>query len=400
MAVFEYIAKDTSGSKFSGVYTDIDSISALRQELSKMGYTLVKAHREKKSSGSARQKKIKQIEVVAFAYEFAGMYSAGLSITRCLETFESQSENPVLKDIIADVRQRIETGSTLTDAFDKHRAVFSDFFLGMVEAGEAGGKLGETLQMAAVYLEKQADLRAKVKSAFAYPIVVCVMCIVIVSALIIFVIPVFEKLYSQLNVTLPGPTQALIFISQMVRDNWMVTFPSLVIGFFVIRKVSRLPSVIPKLDSIKLSMPVFGKLNRMVVVSRFIRTFAMMAKAGVPVVEALDLGIRVADNSVMKKIGKDMQEEILTGNSVADPMSKNSIFPPMIVQMAASGEEAGILPEMLTKGVDFLDAQIERSIASLLVKIEPILSIVLGLVVGSILMGVYLPMFDYMGHVK
>lgn len=399
MAVFEYIAKDASGSKFSGVYTDIESVASLRQELSKMGYTLVKAHRERKSSYKGSNK-VKQIEVVAFAYEFAGMYSAGLSITRCLETFESQSDNPAMKAIVTDVRQRIETGSTLKDAFEKYRAIFSDFFLGMVEAGEAGGKLGETLQMAAVYLEKQADLRSKVKSAFAYPVVVCVMCLVIVSALVIFVIPVFQKLYSQLNVTLPGPTQALIFISQAVRENWMITFPSILISIFVIRKVIKLPAVRPRLDSFKLTMPVFGKLNRMVVVSRFIRTFAMMAKAGVPVVEALDLGIRVADNSMMTKIGKKMQEEIMTGNSVAEPMSKSSVFPPMIVQMAASGEEAGILPEMLTKGVDFLDAQIERTIRSMLVKIEPILSVVLGLVVGSILLGVYLPMFDYMGHVK
>jgi len=157
MAIFNYIAKDSSGNEFSGVYTDIDNTSALRTELSKMGYTLVKARREKKTVQS-RSGKIKQTEIVAFAYEFAGMYSAGLSIVRCLETFEEQTENTTLKSIISDVRQHIETGSTLKDAFEKYRSVFSDFFLGMVEAGEAGGKLGETLQMAATYLEKQDEL--------------------------------------------------------------------------------------------------------------------------------------------------------------------------------------------------------------------------------------------------
>ena len=148
MAVYEYIAKDTSGNEFSGVYMDVDSKSALRQELDKMGYSLVKARREKRSIRKSRNK-IKQTEIIAFAYEFAGMYGAGLSIVRCLETFEMQVENPALKSIVTDVRQRIETGSSLEEAFEKYRSIFSDFFLGMVEAGEAGGKLAETLQMAA-----------------------------------------------------------------------------------------------------------------------------------------------------------------------------------------------------------------------------------------------------------
>lgn len=399
MAVFNYIAKDSNGNEFSGAYTDIDSTSALRTELSKMGYTLVKARRERKAvqKGSG---KIKQTEIVAFAYEFAGMYSAGLSIVRCLETFEEQTENHALKLVISDVKQHIETGSSLKDAFEKYRSVFSDFFLGMVEAGEAGGKLGETLQMAATYLEKQDELKRKVKAAFAYPVVVGLMCMFIVSILVIFVIPVFQRLYDQLHIALPGPTLLLITISRCVREYWWITLLAIFLIVYMGRKLYRNPVIKTRIDFFKLNMPIFGRLNRMVVVSRFVRTFAMMSAAGVSVVEALGVARQVANNNEMRKIAETIQKEIMAGSTLAGPMSRYPIFPPIIIQLAAAGEEAGILPEMLTKGVDFLDSHIDRVVKSLLIKIEPALSVVMGAIVGSILLGVYLPMFDYMGHVK
>ncbi|HIJ72264.1 MAG TPA: type II secretion system F family protein [Planctomycetes bacterium] len=399
MASFNYIAKDSNGNEFSGVYTDIDSAGALRAELEKMGYALVKARRQ---DSAARKKsgKIKHTEIVAFAYEFAGMYSAGLSIVRCLETFEEQTENPALRSVVSDVRQHVETGSTLKDAFEKYRSVFSDFFLGMVEAGEAGGKLGETLQMAATYLEKQDDLKRKVRAAFAYPIVVGLMCLLIVTILVIFVIPVFQKLYGQLHITLPGPTLLLIAISNVVRHYWWITLLAVSLIGYLGRKLYRNPVIKAKIDFFKLNMPVFGRLNRMVIVSRFVRTFAMMSSAGVSVVEALGVARQVANNNEMCKIAETIEKDIVTGSTLAGPMSRYSIFPPIIIQLAAAGEEAGILPEMLTKGVDFLDSYIDRVVKSLLIKIEPALSVVMGAVVGSILLGVYLPMFDYMGHVK
>jgi len=399
MAVFEYVAKDHAGNKFSGVYTDVESTRDLREELSKMGYSLVKAQRQGAASGK-KKRKIKQADIVAFAFEFAGMYGAGLSIVRCLETFEEQTSNAALKSIVKDIREHLETGSSFTDAVARHRQVFSDFFVGMVEAGEKGGRLAETLQMAAVYLEKQAQLKSRVRSAFAYPIAVGVMCCLIVTALVIFVIPVFQKLYSQLHIDLPGPTLMLILVSEVVRNYWMIAFPVIGLSVFLIRHICRNAQVKKRLDSLKLRMPMFGKLNRMVVVSRFVRTFSMMAQAGVTVVEALELAKRVANNHEMEKIADILQEEVMVGNSLAGPMSRFSLFPPMIVQLTAAGEEAGILPEMLAKGVDFLDSHIERTIASLLNKIEPIMSVLMGALVGGILMGVYLPMFDYMGHVK
>ncbi len=399
MAVFEYIAKDSTGGEFSGTYTDVESKAQLTEELSKMGYSLIKARR-KKSTAKRKRGKIDESEVVAFAYEFSGMYTAGLSIVRCLETFEAQSENQALKAIVEDIRLQVETGASLREAFEKYGSIFSNFFLGMIEAGETGGKLGETLGLAAVYLDKQLEMKKKLRAAFAYPITVCVMCLLIVSALVIFVIPIFQKLYKQLHVPLPGPTLILIGLSEAVRHYWWILVPAIVISVFGIRFLVKNKTVKAKIDVLKLNMPVIGKLTRMIVVSRFIRTFSMMCSAGVPLIRCLELARDVADNSEMKEVSEALQERIMTGSSLSGPMSEYSIFPPMIVELAAAGEEAGILSEMLNRGVDFLDSYIDRAIKSLLLKIEPALALVMGLIVGTILMGVYLPMFDYMGHIQ
>ena len=399
MAVFEYIAKDSTGGEFSGTYTDVDNKAQLTEELDKMGYTLIKAHR-RKSTAKRKRGRIDETEVVAFAYEFSGMYTAGLSIVRCLETFEAQTENRALKAIVEDIRLQVETGASLREAFGKYGSIFSNFFLGMIEAGEAGGKLGETLGLAAAYLDKQLDMKKKLRAAFAYPITVCVMCLFIVSALVIFVIPIFQKLYRQLRVPLPGPTMILIGLSEAVRHYWWILVPAIVISTFGVRFLAKNKTVKARIDVLKLNMPIIGKLTRMIVVSRFIRTFSMMCSAGVPLIRCLELARDVADNSEMKEVSDALQERIMTGSSLSGPMSEYSIFPPMIVELAAAGEEAGILSEMLNRGVDFLDSYIDRALKSLLLKIEPALALIMGLIVGTILMGVYLPMFDYMGHIQ
>jgi type IV pilus assembly protein PilC len=398
MAVYEYTAKDETGNTFSGTYNDVENVAGLREELTKMGYALVKAHRKKKPA--RKRKKVKQLEVVTFAYKLAGMYSAGLSIIRCLETLEEQTENQAFKYIIADIRQSIETGSSLGKAFGRYRNVFSDFFLGMLEAGETGGKLATSLEMSAAYLEKQVDLKRKVKSAFAYPLVVGVTCLVVVSFLLVFVIPVFSKLYEQLHVPLPGPTQVLVGISTIARDWWWAILIVAVAAVIILQRLSKNPHIRARWDAFKLNMPVFAKLNRMLVVSQFTRTFAMLASVGVSLIKALDVASVVAHNHKVTEITKELQEAIETGNPVAKSLKEHDIFPPIIIQLAASGEEVGRLPEMLNKGVDFLDKDIDRIISALVVKLEPAATVIMGAIVGFILIGAYLPMFDYMRHLK
>jgi type II secretory pathway component PulF len=226
------------------------------------------------------------------------------------------------------------------------------------------------------------------------------MCILVVTGMIIFIIPVFQKLYSQLKVSLPMPTLILIATSTIVRHYWWIAVPvaaGLVYSAIKLYHVKRIRSAV---DDFVLFMPVFGKLYRMVLVCRFIRTLAMMNAAGVSIVDAIQMAVQICNNSVMKKIGETMRDRVMEGGTITEQLSRNSIFPSVIVQLAAAGEQAGILSEMLNKGGDYLDGRIERHLKSLLLKIEPIMTLFLGSVVGLILMGVYLPMFDYMGQIK
>lgn len=401
MAVYTYVAKDDKGVMLTGTYTDVESQSALSDELEKIGYVLIKARRGKQDVKKRRAAgRVKQSDVATFAYKFAGMYSAGLPILRCLETLEQQADNPAFKSILTEVKDDVGAGASLKAAFAKHKGVFSDFFLGMVEAGELGGKLGETLEMIASYLEKQVALRQKIKAAFAYPVMVTVMCLVVVTFLLVFVIPVFSKLYSQVHAPMPGPTLILVAASTFVRHRWWAII--IVIGALVliVKKLLANPLFRAKWDNFKLNVPVFGKLNRMLVASNFMRTFAMLSSVGVSVVKSLDMASLVAHNHKITEITTEMEKAIQAGTPMSVSLKRYDIFPPVIMQMASSGEEVGMLPEMLCKGVEILDKDIDLVVNSLLVKLEPTLLLTMGAVVGLILMGAYLPMFDYMGHLK
>jgi len=398
MAVYDYTAKDENGHKLTGTYDDIDNVAVLRQELTKMGYALVKARQRRSPKG--RHRRIKRSEVVTFIYKFAEMYSAGLLVTRCLEVLEQQSENPAFGCIVADVRQSIENGSSLIKAFGKYSDVFSDFFSGMIEAGESGGKLSEALEISAAFLEKQIDMKRKVKAAFAYPVVVGVLCLVVVGCLIAFVVPVFSKLYERLHVQLPGPTQALLSLSSILRNYWWA-IPFVVAGAIILLwQMLKRQNVRAWWDAFKLNMPVFGKLNRMTVISHFTRTFGMLTSVGISPIWALDIASVVAHNHKLTGIAKELQEAVKKGKSVGEALKNYDIFPPMIVQLALSGEEVGQVAQMMTKGADFLDKDIDRAVNDLIVKLEPALTVIMGVIVGFILMAVYLPMFDYMRHLQ
>ncbi|MGD8786682.1 MAG: type II secretion system F family protein [Phycisphaerales bacterium] len=398
MAVYDYTAKDENGNTLTGIYDDIDNVAVLREELSKMGYALVKARRRKNLG--IRCRKIRQSEVVTSIYRFAEMYSAGLSIARCIEILEEQSENPAFGHILADVRQSVENGSSLESAFGKYSDVFSDFFTGMLEAGESGGKLSEALEMSAVYIEKRMHIRQKIKSAFTYPIVVTVICFIVVSCLVTFVVPVFSKMYDQFNLVLPVPTRALVGLSALVKDFWWA-IPIVVVGAAIIlRKLFRNPNARAGWDIFKLKMPVLGKLNRMVIVSQFTRTFGMLISVGVSVIRALEVASQVGNNHKLSEITKEIQESIEKGQSIGSSLEKHDIFPSMIVQLAISGEEAGEVSQMLTKGADFLDKDIDRITRALIVKLEPVLTVIMGLIIGLVLLAVYLPIFDYMSQLK
>lgn len=397
MPTYQYIAKDRVGTEFKGTYDDVSDVLSLRTELARIGYTLVDA-RQAKGSTHARGR-ISQQDVVAFAYKLSGMYSAGLSIIECLETLESQAEKQGLRQILADIKAQVEVGASLRKAFEPHREVFSEFFVGMLEAGEAAGKLAEALEMSAVYLEKRAQLTAKIKSAFVYPVSVGVVCLGILSCLLLFVVPVFIKLYRNLHVSLPWPTLVLVNLSGLMRGWGVFVLAGAGAGVWVMRRALKDVHMRSGWDRFKLRMPVLGRLNRLILVSRFVRPFAMLISVGLSVLDALRIAGRIAANDKMSQISEDLEKAVRAGNPVGGALKAHSLFPSVIVQMAASGERVGKLPEMLAKSVDILDRDIERIIDALVIKLEPALTLIMGLVIGLVLMGVYLPMFDYMTHI-
>lgn len=398
MATFDYTAKDTNGNVLAGTYDDIKSVSLLRRELEKMGYILIKARRQKQIK--QRRKRIKSSEVVTFIYKFSEMYTAGLSITRALEVLEEQTKNPSFALVIADIKQNIENGLSLQASFAKHTNVFSKFFSGMLEAGESGGNLSKVLEMSAEYLEKQMDMRRKIKTALTYPAVVGSVSLIVISSLIIFVVPIFAKLYSQLHIQLPGPTQTLLIISLLLRNYWwLIPFVIAAVTTIFIRILKR-PDFKAKWDAFKLKMPVFGDVNRMIIVSHFTRTFGMLTSVGISPIRALDVASLVAHNHKLSKISKQLQDTIERGHGIGESFKKYDIFPSMIIQLAISGEEVGQVSQMLMKGADFLDKDIDRSIGSFVIKLEPVLTVIMGTIIGFILLAVYLPMFDYMRHLQ
>jgi type IV pilus assembly protein PilC len=398
MATYEYSARDEAGHVFNGVYDGIHSTAALRSELARIGYSLLRA--KKKKVFNPKSIKVKPAEVMTFAFRFAGMCSAGLSIVQCLETLEKQTDSASLKYVISDVRNNIEVGVSLTEAFEKYRDIFSDFFLGMIEAGESSGKLAESLEISARYLEKQADLKNRLKGAFTYPIIVLVSCLIAVTILVAFVVPVFTKIYHQLGVPLPGPTQLLVVFSVVLRNFWPGLIMIVFSMPFLIRYIRKNKYIKTKWDYLKFQLPLFGKLNRIVAVSNYVRTFSMLITTGVPMIKALQVSGLVANNEKISFISNDLQKSIQAGTSLAESFGHHDLFPPLITQLTDSGEQAGQLSQMLTKGADFLDKDIDRMIDSLMTKLEPILTMGMGIVIGLILMAVYLPMFDYMAHLK
>jgi type IV pilus assembly protein PilC len=398
MPAFTYTAKDHQGQKFTGTIDNAISATDVRDELEKMGYSPLKVHKNKKRKGTSTR--VTQDEVVEFTFKFAGMYSAGLGVMHCLEVLEEQAENLAFKDILSDVREKVSSGASLKKAFEPYKSIFSGYFLGMVEAGESSGELSNVLNMTAEYLENKMLIHRKVKHAFTYPIVVISVCSVVITALVMFVVPMFSKIYTRMNVPLPGPTQFLVLVSELVLNWWHLIIAVAVVMFFVSRRWLKNPDNRTRIDKIKLQLPVFGKLNRLVVVSRFNRTFATLISVGVPMIEALDVAKQVAANEHMAEITETLKAKIQAGTAVARAFEVHDIFPSIIVHMADSGEQAGRLPEMLIKGSEFVDKDIDRIISSLLVKLEPILTVSMGSLIGGILLAVYLPMIDYMNHIK
>ncbi len=333
-------------------------------------------------------------DLVIFTRQFATMIDAGLPLVQCLEILGDQQENPTFKEIIREIKGDVEQGSTFAEALSKHPKAFDALFVNLVAAGEVGGILDTIMNRLAVYLEKADALARKVKGAMVYPVTVSVVAAGVVVLMLVKVIPTFEKMFADFGGTLPAPTQVVIGIS-----NWMQEWIGLiltvavvtVVAFFQARK--RAPKFRRATDALALKLPVFGPLLRKVAVARFTRTLGTMIASGVPILDGLDIVSRTAGNVVVEEALQDVTAAISEGKTIAEPHSECDVFPAMVVQMIAVGEETGAMESMLSKIADFYDDEVDTAVDALTSLLEPVMMVGLGGTVGALLVAMYLPIF-------
>jgi len=340
-------------------------------------------------------------DLAVFARQFATMTSSGMSLLRALAVLEEQSAKPSLRTAVRETRVEVEGGAALSVALGKHDKVFPELMIAMIRAGEAGGFLDSALERIAVTFEKDAALRSKIKSALTYPAVVLCFTVLLISGVLIFIVPTFEKMFHQLGGELPLPTQMLVNASHSLRWSAPVVVVLAVGGTSALRRGLRTrPALRLLVDRIKLRLPVFGKLFTKIAISRFSRNLGTLLGVGVPVMTALEVVGATTGNAVIAEAMRDVQASVRDGQPMSVGLRKHAIFPKMVTQMAEVGEESGQLSPMLDKIADFYDREVDSAAESLTASIEPIMVLIMGGVVGSMVVCLYLPLFTIYQNIQ
>ena len=405
MPAFTFTATASDGKSVTNT-SEAVSISELRQRLSQQGYTVkeIKPAKEKglKTNMAVpmpafleRFQKVKLTELSIFCRQFSTMIDAGVSLVRCLDVLGEQNSSPKLKKIILDLKLEVEAGNMLSKAMSKYPGTFSNLFIGLIRAGEVGGVLEESLQRLSTFLEKDVELRRKVKAALTYPVLVSVVALGIVMFLTIFIVPQFLKMFIDLGLKaedFPAMTMSLkIFSDFMVYKFYYV---AMIVGalWFACKLFGRTKVGHRFFDLVKLKIPVFGKLNHKVALARFSRTLATLLSSGVPILQALETVAGTVSNDVLSDAILDARARVREGDTISEPLYRSKMFPPMVIQMISIGQEAGSLDTMLSKIAEFYDGEVDAAIASLTAAIEPLLIVFLGVTVGYIVIAMFLPL--------
>jgi type IV pilus assembly protein PilC len=333
-------------------------------------------------------------ELTVFARQFATMVNAGLSMVRTLNILEQQTESQKLKTIIGDVRKDVEEGMTLSDALGKHPETFSALTINMVRAGEIGGVLDDVLNRLAIFFEKDLSLRQKVRAALTYPAAIFTFAIGVIFFLVFFILPQFIGFFEGLDLQLPLPTRILIWFTRTLTGFWYVFLGFILLGLYGVRMYIGTTAGRFRWDRFKLRVLVFGPLMRKVTISRFTRTLGTLITSGVPIMQALEVVAKAVENKIVAQAIDNVRNSIREGESIALPLQASGLFPPMVVQMTAVGEETGTLDTMLQKVADFYDAEVESTLAQLTSILEPLLIMFLGFVVGFIVLSFYMPLYQ------
>ncbi|MGM9992451.1 MAG: type II secretion system F family protein [Candidatus Bruticola sp.] len=406
MPVFVYEARDQEGQirKDQLEAPNIRAAQKIVQQDMKM--TIVKMEQRSGSAADGdvfgwlqNMKKVDEQALTVFSRQFATMINAGLAMVRCLDILSEQTEDKKLQQVLVQVRRDVEGGSTLSSALQKHPDVFSTLYHSMVKAGEMGGVLDEVLERLAGFMEKDFALKKKVKAALTYPVVILVMAMGIVFFLVTYILPTFVSLFEGMNLQLPLPTRILIGLTKMAR-NPVVLFIVFVCGGLLIVLLKRYietPAGRKQYDQLKLNLPVFGLLNKKVAISRFCRTLGTLLSSGVPIMQSLEIVGKASGNEVIAATVTRIRDSIREGESIASPLGASGMFPPMVTQMVAVGEETGNLDAMLSKIADFYDTEVDYLLSSLTSMLEPIMIVGMGGIVGFIVISVFLPLYQLVG---
>jgi len=396
MPIYMWKGTDRKGSRQKGEI-ETDNVAIARQLLLRKGVNVKSVKAKPKDISEyipLLQPRVKERDMVVFVRQFATMIDAGLPIMQCLEILREQQSNQTLKRIIKQIRRDVEEGSTFSDAIRKHPKVFDNLFVNLVAAGEVSGILDVILNRLAVYIEKMASLKKKIKGAMTYPAIVVGVAVVVIAVILVYVIPVFAGLFRDAGVSLPPLTLLVMNLSAFAQSYFHWGIVGLILFVFAIRRIRRTSRGREWTDQILLKLPVFGLLLRKVAIARFTRTLGTMLESGVPILDSLEVVSAATGNKVIENAIRKARIAIAEGHPVAEPLAETKMFPPMVTQMIAVGEATGALDNMLGKIADFYDEEVDTAVDSLTALLEPMLIVFLGVTVGGLLIAMYLPIFQ------
>ena len=398
MPSFTYTARDAKG-ELKTATIDAANREDVVQQLRRMRMNVVKVEEQAK----AKQKtggSISMRDIVIFTRQFSTMINSGLPLVQALDILSKQSENKALQAVTRQVVFDVESGHTVADALGKHPKAFSDLYVNMVAAGEAGGILDTILMRLATFMEKNDALVRKVKGAMIYPGVIMSVAAIAIIVLLIFVIPVFQNMFASVGLALPLPTRIVIGLSQFLKGYWYMVGGGGVAAFYGLRKYYATPNGQLVIDRLLLRAPVLGDVLRKSAVSRFTRTLGTLISSGVSILDGLEITSKTAGNRVISDAIMASRSSIAGGDTISAPLAKSGVFPPMVISMIAVGEQTGGLDEMLSKIADFYDEEVDAAVSGLLSLLEPVMIVFLGVVVGGMVVAMYLPIFDMINAVQ
>jgi len=400
MPTFTYSARPASGGEITQGEIDLPSKDEVLAHLHRQKMIPVSVREKPKQLSLQFGTGISTRDIVIFTRQFATMINSGLPLVQSLDILGEQTENGALRKVIQDVLYDVESGHTLADAMGKHPRVFTDLFVNMVAAGEAGGILDTILLRLATFLEKNDALVRKIKGAMIYPGVIFSVAGGAVVILLIFVIPTFQGMFESAGIPLPLPTQIVINMSKFLQAYWWACGAGVIGGVIGIRQLYQTDSGRLAIDKLMLIMPILGDLQRKAAVARFTRTLGTLVSSGVSILEGLEITAKTAGNRVIHDAVMGSRASIAGGETISGPLKESGVFPPMVVQMINVGEQTGGLDEMLTKIADFYDEEVDAAVEALLAAMEPIMIVVLGVIVGGMIVAMYLPIFDMINAVQ